>query len=146
MLVIMANLSTKTPHWSFWLICSATLLFNAAGCLNFGMQMSSEFLASLPAGHREIVAARPIWVTTAFAAAVFGGAIGCILLLLRKRLARYLFVTSLLGAMVTMTHTLGLAGNPPGPFEFVIGNLVQVFVTLFLLWYTAVSVQKAWVS
>jgi len=143
--VVMTQPSIKTPHWSFWIICSAALLFNAAGCVNFGMQMVGAFPASMPEMHRELLATRPVWATAAFAAAVFGGAIGCILLLLRRGAARYLFALSLLGAVVTMVHTLGLAGYPAGPVQFVIGNLVQLLVTLFMLWYAAVSARRAWV-
>ena len=42
--------------------------------------------------------------------AVFGGALGCLLLLLRKSVAYYLFMASLFGVVVTMTHTLGIFG------------------------------------
>jgi len=143
---VMAQPSIKTPHWSFWIVCSAALIFNAAGCVNFGMQVSGAFPASMPEMHRELLANRPVWATTAFAAAVFGGAAGCILLLLRRRAARYLFVVSFFGATVTMVHTLGLAGYPAGPVQFVIGNLVQLLVTLFMLWYAAVSARRAWVG
>jgi len=43
--------------------------------------------------------------------AVFGGALGSLLLLLRKLAAYYLFLASLLGVIVTMTHTLGVVGS-----------------------------------
>ncbi|MFP6836693.1 MAG: hypothetical protein VB948_11395 [Pseudomonadales bacterium] len=58
--------------------------------------------------------------------AVFGGALGCILLLLRKPVALYVFIASLIGALVTMIHGLGMTGSNAGPGEFLIGNLVQL--------------------
>lgn len=54
--------------------------------------------------YRAIIEGRPAWATGAFAIAVLGGALGCLLLLLRKSAAYYLFIASLLDAIVTMTH------------------------------------------
>ena len=57
---------------------------------------------------RVIIAGRPIWATGAFAIAVFGDALGCLLPLLRKSSAYFLFIGSLLGVVVTTIHTLGI--------------------------------------
>ncbi|MGI9326765.1 MAG: hypothetical protein ACR2PZ_16215 [Pseudomonadales bacterium] len=128
-------------HWSFWAIAGVTLLYNLAGVGNYMMQMDANNLAALPDAYREIIESRPSWATGAFALAVFGAALGCLLLLLRKSAALYVFIASLLGAVVTMMHTLGTA-----PLEFVIGNLVQLLVTVFLIWYAKHAQRKKWIS
>ncbi len=46
----------------------------------------------------------PAWQVGAFALAVFGGALGCVLLLFRKKAAQYLFVLSLIGLIVQMSY------------------------------------------
>ena len=76
-------------HWSFWAIGAVTLIWNVMGVINFLVQMNADALASFPESHRAIVGGRPAWATGAFAIAVFGGALGCLLLLLRKSAAYY---------------------------------------------------------
>src|SRR6266496_5219562 len=106
-------------HWSFWAIGAVTLIWNVMGVINFFVQMNADALASFPESHRAIIEGRPAWTTGAFAIAVFGGALGCLLLLLRKRAAYYLFIASLLGVVVQLIHTLGIASSTIGfsPFD-----------------------------
>jgi hypothetical protein len=53
-------------------------------------------------------------------------------------------MASLLGAIVTMIHTLGMTGSDFSPA--VIGNLVQLVVTVFLIWYSKQAESKGWNS
>lgn len=127
-------------HWSFWAIGAVTLIYNLTGVMNFVAQMNADNVASMPEGYRAIIESRPAWATGAFAVAVFGGALGCVLLLLRKSLAYYVFIASLLGAAGTLIHTLGISG----PIAFMTGNLVQLAVTAFLIWYSRWAGGKGW--
>jgi len=77
------------PHWSFWVICVVSLIWNAMGCMNFIMQMNPAILANFPEAAKSLVATRPIWATAAFALAVFGGLVGDVLLVLRKPIAYF---------------------------------------------------------
>ncbi len=133
-------------HWRFWAIAAVTLIYNIAGVINFFTQMNPDTVAAMPELYRTIIEGRPAWATGAFAVAVFGGALGCLLLLLRKSAAYYVFIASLLGAIVTMIHTLGMAGSDFGPVGAVIGNLVQLMVTAFLIWYSKQAESKGWIS
>lgn len=128
------------PHWSFWAIAGVTMLYNLAGVGNYMMQMDADNVAAMPEAYRVIIESRPPWATGAFAVAVFGGALGCLLLLLKRSAAFYVFVISLLGAVVTMIHTLGVA-----PMAFVIGNLLQALVTVLLIWYAKYAQRKHWI-
>ena len=130
-------------HWSFWAIGAVTLIYNVVGVINFVTQMNADTVAAMPELYRAIIEGRPAWATGAFAVAVFGGALGCLLLLLRKSAAYYLFIASLLGAIVTMIHTLGMAGSDIGSM---VGNLVQLAVTAFLIWYSKQAESKGWIS
>lgn len=98
-------------HWSFWTIGAVALIWNVMGVINFFVQMNADALAAMPESHRAIVEGRPAWATGGFAIAVFGGAFGCLLLLLRKSAAYYLFIASLLGVIVQLIHTLGIASS-----------------------------------
>ena len=133
-------------HWSFWAIGAVTLIYNVMGVINFFMQRNAEMLASFPEPYRAIIEGRPVWATGGFAIAVFGGALGCLLLLLKKSAAFYVFIASLLGAIVTIIPMLGLAGSKFGPVEFLIGNLVQLVVTAFLIWYSKWAENKGWIG
>jgi hypothetical protein len=133
-------------HWRFWAIGAVTLIYNIAGVINFFTQMNADAVAAMPGLYRAIIEGRPAWATGAFAVAVFGGALGCLLLLLRKSAAYYVFIASLLGAIVTMIHTLGMGDSDFGPVGAVIGNLVQLVVTAFLIWHSKQAESKGWIS
>jgi hypothetical protein len=131
-------------HWSFWVISVVALIFNVMGVMNYFVQMSADSLASFPESYRPIIEGRPAWATGAFAIAVFGGSLGCILLLLRKSAAFYLFIASLLGVIVTMVHIFGVAGL--SSFEVWMGVLMQLVVTAFLIWYSKQAESRGWIS
>lgn len=132
-------------HWSFWIISTLMLIWNLMGCINYFVQMNPEMVSSYRETEQAIISARPIWATVAFAVAVFGGALGCILLMLKKSISYYLFIASFLGVVVTMTHTLSADIN------FGIGEILGIIlmplvVAAFLIGYSKYTVNKGWVS
>ena len=131
-------------HWSFWAIGAVALIWNVMGVANFFVQMNADALAAMPESHRAIVEGRPAWATGGFAIAVFGGALGCLLLLLRKSAAYYLFIASLLGVIVTMTHTLGV-GIDFGLGEILGIMLMPLVAAAFLIWYSKRAQSKGWI-
>lgn len=144
----MNDASVGPVHWSFWVIGAVALIWNVLGGVNFFMQMNGDVVASLPETHRAIIEGRPVWATGGFAITVFGGALGCLLLLLRKSAAFYFFVASLIGVIVTMVHTVDVARSAIkfSPAEILIMILLPVLVAALLLWYSKYSESKAWVS
>ena len=140
----MNDKTVGSVHWSFWVIGAIALIWNVMGVINFFVQMNPDVLAAYRESERAIVEGRPLWATMGFAMAVFGGAFGCLLLLLRKSAAYYLFVASLLGVIVTMTHTLGLG------IDFGLGELLGIIlmplvVAAFLIWYSKNAKSKGWI-
>ena len=144
----MSDETVGRVHWSFWAIGAVALIWNGMGVMNFFMQMNADTLASFPESQRAIIEGRPTWATAGFAIAVFGGALGCVLLLLRKSAAFYLFVASLLGVIVTSAHTLGMAGSTPdfSPVEIVMMILMPLVVAAFLIWYSKQAGNKGWIG
>ena len=134
------NDETVSVHWSFWVIGAFALTFNGMGVINYFMQMNADSLASFPESYRSIIEGRPAWATGGFAISVFGGALGCVLLLLRKSIATCLFITSLIGVMVSMVHIYFVAGF--SSFEVWMGVLMQWVVTVFLIWYSKRALYK----
>jgi len=135
-------------RWSFWAIGAVTLIWNVMGVINFFVQMNADALASFPESHRAIIEGRPAWATGAFAIAVFGGALGCLLLLLRKSAAYYLFIASLLGVIVQLIHTLGIASSTIdfSPFDISMIILMPLVAAAFLIWYSKWAESKGWIS
>ena len=135
-------------HWSFWLISVVALLWNVGGAINYLMQTNLEFVATLPETHRAIIESRPAWATGGFAIGVFGGALGCLLLLFRKSTAFYVFIASLLGVIVTMIHTINVAVSKIefSPGEIFVMILLPIIVAGILIWYTKQAVSKSWIS
>ena len=136
---------TGTVHWSFWAIIIFMLIWNVMGCINFFVQMNPEMVASYRENEQAIITGRPVWGTVAFAIAVFGGALGCLLLLVKKSIAFYFFIASLLGVVVTMVHTLSIG------IEFGIGEVIGIIiaplmVAVFLIWYSKYVQNKGWIS
>ena len=130
-------------HWSFWVIGAVGLVFNLMGCMNFISQMNSEMVASMPDAYRAIVEIRPAWGTGAFAIAVFGGALGCLLLLLRRSVSLYVFVASLVGVIAAQIPFLGMTDFPVQAW---IGWLSQLIVGAFLIWYSKWAMGKGWIG
>lgn len=125
------------PHITFWLIAGAGLIWNLMGCLNYVMQTNADVVAEMPEVYQIIINGRPAWATAAFAIAVFAGAVGCILLLLRRRIAAELLVLSLLGILATVVFTTMLIG-------FVPSTALSLLVGIALFWYATIARRKGW--
>ncbi|MEJ2180952.1 MAG: hypothetical protein P8Y28_11070 [Gammaproteobacteria bacterium] len=138
----------SSVHWSFWLISVVALLWNIGGAINYFMQTNLEFVSTLPETHRAIIEGRPAWATGGFAIGVFGGALGCFLLLLRKSIAFYVFIASLIGIIVTMIHTTNVATSV---IDFTHGEifvmvLLPIIVAAMLIWYSKQAMRKSWIK
>ena len=118
-----------TPAW-FKVVAVVALLWNLLGCLAFfaDLRLSPDDLAKLPAAQQALYAARPAWAIAATAVAVFGGALGSIGLLMRKKWALPAFVASLLGILVQDVALFVLADGArlAGPVAVVMQAVVLV--------------------
>lgn len=143
----MTNTNAAGVHWSFWVIGAVALIWNLMGSANFLSQMDPDMVAAMPETHRAIIEGRPAWATGGFAIGVFGGAIGGLLLLLRKSAAQIPFIASLIGVVVTTAHTLGVveSGTDFSPFEIVMMILSSPVVAVFLIWYSRLAAHKYWI-
>ena len=125
------------PHFSFWVVAAIGLVWNLLGCLNFVAQTNPENVAQLPEAYQLIISNRPVWATIAFAVGVFGGAAGCLLMLLRRREAVLNFALSLVGIVVTSGSAAMQSGFGPS-------LLLSVLVGGALLWYATIARRKDW--
>lgn len=82
------------------------------------------------------------WVTAAFAISVFGGAIGCVGLLMLKSWSRLLLVVSLLAVLAQdyAVFSAGVSGN-----ALVMPALVTA-IALVLAWVAHAGVKRGWLN
>jgi hypothetical protein len=145
----MAEELYSNPPRSFYLIGGFALLWNLLGVMAYVGQvtMTEEVLNSLPEAQRLLYETVPSWATAAFAIAVNGGALGCLLLLLRKALATPVLIASLAGVIVQMFHSFFMSNSMevygPGGMIMPIGVVV---VSVYLVWYSMDVKKKGWVS
>ncbi|OYU43681.1 MAG: hypothetical protein CFE44_17055 [Burkholderiales bacterium PBB4] len=86
------------PPW-FWLVAGLGLAWNVFGIFQFlptvQATLGSLMANGLTQAQAELYLALPVWMTIAFAVGVFGGTLGCVLMLWRMSLATTVFGTSL---------------------------------------------------
>ena len=136
------------PVW-FWIVAVIALVWNLMGVMNFIGQvtMSPEALATLPENQQTYIQTVPSWAVSAFAIAVFGGTLGCILLLLRKKLAIILLTISLIGILVQMFHAFFISDSTDdfGPGGFIMPIMIIV-IGILLVWFSKSAKSKGWIS
>lgn len=79
----------------------------------------------------------PTWVVAFWALAVWGGVLGALLLLLRKRLSVPVFLVSLLAMFVTSIHNFLLSDGLEVMGGTGVGFTVLIFVVAVGLWFYA---------
>jgi hypothetical protein len=138
----------KIPTW-FWVVMSLCLLWNLLGLMAFfnHIFISPETIAALPDAEQELYKNTPHWVNIAFAFAVIGGTLGCILGLLKKSLSQRLFVLSLVGVLIQMYHSFFIANAMAvyGPGSAVMPSLV-IIIGIFLVWLSRSATSKQWLN
>ena len=129
------------PKW-FTVVAAVLLVWNLLGVMAYIMQvtMSPDALAALPDAQREIIENTPDWATAAFAVAVNGGALGCLLLLLKRNLAGLFLQLSLAGVVVQMFHSFFMSRSIEvfGP-----GSLIMPVMVLIIAVYLVMLAAKA---
>lgn len=142
------TVAPRPPALYYW-ISGAALLWNLSGIAAYVGQvsMSPETLAAMPEAQRALYENIPMWATSAYAIAVNAGALGCLLLLLRKSLAIPVLVLSLAGVLVQFSHALFMT---PAIEVMGIGSIVfPVIITgigCFLIWYANDAKNKGWLA
>ena len=144
----MENAKSKPNIW-FWVIGVVGLIWNGLGSMNYIMHTTnSEALKeSYTPEQLAFVDASPAWVTGAFALAVWGGLLGCLLLLLRKKWAVPVLLVSLIGILGQAVYNFFLsnASEVFGSDMYVMPVLV-ILIGFGLYFYSRSSAKKGWIS
>lgn len=142
-------MGTKRTPVGLSVVGGAALLWNLVGVAMFFMQtgLTPDEIAAMPAERRAIYEAMPPWLTVAYAVGVFGGVLGSVGLLLRRRWAVAAFAASLLAVVANMAgiyvHTpaweiSGVSGLPLG--------VLLIAIAAWLLWYARRAAVRGWIA
>ena len=135
------SVKEKTPTW-FIIVTIVFLIWNLLGVVAYLVQvtMTPEAFAALPQAQRELIENTPEWATAAFAIAVNGGTLGCLLLLLRRGLAGIFLKLSLAGVLVQMFYAFFMSNS----FEvFGPGGMVMPIMVIVIAVYLVILAGQA---
>jgi hypothetical protein len=101
--------AARTPK-HLWVVGILSLLWNAVGAFDYVMTETKNeaYMKGFTPEQLEYFYGFPAWVVACWAIAVWGGVVGSLLLLLRKRLAVPVFVVSFAAMVVTTIHNFVL--------------------------------------
>ena len=140
--------TSKAPKW-FMIVAGLLLVWNLLGVMAYIMQvtMSPEALAALPEAQRQLYENTPKWATAAFAIAVNGGTLGCVLLLLKRNLAGLFLKLSLAAVLVQMFHSFFMSKSFEvfGPGSMLMPVMVIV-LAVYLVMLAAKAKSNGWTS
>lgn len=139
------TMTTRTP-WHLWVVGVVAALWNAFGCVDYFMTQTrrDEWFAQMGMTETQLTYfnAMPAWTHAAWAIGVWGGLLGAVLLLLRRKWAMPVFVVSFLGWLAGAVYAFALsdgmeAMGPMWPMQIVIGG-----ACVFFVWYARMMSQK----
>lgn len=131
------NTITK-PTPLYWLISIVALFWNFMGIIAYlGQAYISDYaLKMLPEENQLYFSNVPAWVTAAFAVAVFGGFLGAIGLIIKKKWAYFLFVISFLALVAQHVYNFFIQNYIEMTGSQMILPIVTFIVALFLIYFS----------
>lgn len=110
----MTDTNPRAP-WHLWVIGGLMLLWSVLTAFDYVMSLAQgeAYMRSSGMTDSQVLyfSTLPLWVTLAWTASVWGGVVGVLALLLRRKLAIAGFVASLAGTCGYILYTLILSGG-----------------------------------
>lgn len=134
------------PKW-YLPVSILALLWNLMGCAAYlsDVMLTAEDIAAMDATQQALYNNRPAWAVAATAVAVWGGAAGCIGLILRKRWSAVLLELSLAGVIVQDIGLFILSVVNPGNFVMVMQGLV-LLIAIGLVVLSRRAISRDWIG
>ena len=128
----------------FAIAAIASLLFMLLGCAAYLLDVTTN-PASLPLDERAAHELRPVWLISANAIAVWAGALGTLLLLLRRRLAETLMLVSLVAVAIWLAGLVLVprVRDAVGTDDIAVAVVVTL-ITWTIYWFARHSRQRGW--
>ena len=139
----------KPPAW-FWVVSILALLWNLMGAMAYVSQafLTEEMKTALPEDQLALMESTPAWVTAAFAIVVWGGVLGCIALLLKKKWARPVLLISLIAILAQMSYSFFAtnAAEVYGTLQGVVMPVLVIVIGIALVYFARRAHNKGWLS
>ena len=134
------------PKW-YMPVAIVALLWNLIGCAAYLMDvtLTPEAVAAMTPDQQALYAARPAWAVAVYAIAVWGGALGCVGLIMKKRWAKGALLASLLGLIA---QDIALFGMSPVAIEtsvYALQGMVLV-IAMLLLQLANTATRQGWLE
>lgn len=146
----MSEKSNAKPAVWFWIVSILALLWNLMGVMSYLEQayMTDEIKAQYTADQLTLMEGIPAWVTAAFAIAVWGGLLGCIALLFRKKWAKPVLMVSLIAILIQMGYSFFMTNAVEiyGPIPGVIIPLLVIIIAIALVQFARIAEKRTWIS
>ena len=138
---------TASPPVWFWVISIVALLWYLMDTSAFFMRvlMTEEAIKAMPENQQHLYRDMPLWVNIVFACEAFGGTLGCIAILLKKKWALPLFTISILGTLAQtsniwfLTDAISAMGAPA-----IVMPLVAIIIAVAMILFAKVAITKDW--
>jgi hypothetical protein len=139
----------KPPAW-FWVTAILALIWNAIGVFAYLGQafMTDEMKTQLPPEQLALMESTPSWVTAAFAIAVWGGLLGSLALLLRKKWSKPVFLISLLAILGQMAYSIFMTNSAEiyGTLQGIVLPMLVIFIGILLYLLAGMAIRKGWMG
>ncbi|MBO0720840.1 MAG: hypothetical protein J2P41_08455 [Blastocatellia bacterium] len=135
---------TKRSPWHLWVIGILYLLWSAMGALDYVMTQTKNeaYVSRFTPEQIAYFTGFPAWVVAAWAIGVWGGVLGALLLLFRRRLAVWVLLASLLALVVTTIHNYFLSNGMKifgGAGAIIFTSIIFLTALLLLLYARAMQ-------
>jgi hypothetical protein len=119
-----------------WVIGIVALLWNAVGAFDYLMTQTrnEEYMGQFTPEQLEFFYGFPSWLVALWAIAVWGGVLGAILLLMRKKLAVVVFLVSFVAMVLTSIQNFVLSNGLEVMGGAGVGFSAVIFLIALGLW------------
>lgn len=132
--------ASRTP-WHLWVVGILAFLWNGMGAVDYLMTetRNEAYMSKFTPEQLDFFYGFPAWVVAFWAIAVWGGLLGSIFLLLRKRFAVQTFLVSFVAMVITSIRNYGFADGlaVTGGFGLVFSLIIFVFALLLYFYARA---------
>lgn len=134
------------PKW-YLPVSLLALLWSLMGCAAYlsDVMLTADDIAAMDATQQALYNSRPAWAVAATAVAVWGGAAGCVGLIMRKRWSAVLLELSLAGVIVQDIGLFILSGVNPGGFVMAMQGFV-LLIAILLVVLSRKAISRQWIS
>lgn len=139
---------TKAPGW-FTALSIIALLWNLMGVMAYLAQvyMTDEILAALTQEQQDVINNTPLWANAAFALAVWGGLLGAITMMMKRKVSIFLFQLSFAGIFLQNIHSFFMIDSVKiyGIFQGLIMPSLVMFFGVVLILVNSAAKKSHWI-